>query len=280
MLPSDRLLVMVAPNGARRTKADHPALPIEPSELAQAAADAVAAGAAAIHLHVRDEDGRHTLDPGRYHEAIAAIRERVGPDPLIQVTSESVGRYGPTEQMAMVRAVEPRAVSLAVREIVPDDAPETLRAARDFFVWLEEAGIWPQFILYTPEDVARLRTLQHIAVLRMTRTFVLLVLGRGTTLDRLSVMLATLDPDHPERPVDWMVCGFGPLELPVAGAAIALGGHVRVGFENNLRLVDGRPAPDNAALVGRLRPLWETLGRPPLTPAELRRLLAAHPADA
>ncbi|NBB83711.1 MAG: hypothetical protein GVY28_09935, partial [Alphaproteobacteria bacterium] len=64
-------LLMVAPNGARKTKADHPALPIGPAELAATAVACRDAGAAAIHLHVRDEAGGHSLDAGRYREAIA-----------------------------------------------------------------------------------------------------------------------------------------------------------------------------------------------------------------
>ncbi len=278
-LSDDRLLVMLAPNGARRTRADHPALPITPAELAESADRAVTAGAAAIHLHVRDRDGRHTLDPGRYREAIAAIRERVGPDPLVQVTSESDGRFSPEEQMAMVRTLVPEAVSLAVRELLPDDDRRTLARAHTFLSWIDEAGILPQFILYSPHDVERFRALWQDGVIARRRAFVLLVLGRGAALVQLPAMLAALQPDHPERAVDWMVCGFEALELPAAASAIALGGHVRVGFENNLHLADGRRAPDNAALVKRLRPLWRALRRPPITPRELRRRLVLQPDE-
>ncbi|RMF17261.1 MAG: 3-keto-5-aminohexanoate cleavage protein [Alphaproteobacteria bacterium] len=277
MIPADRLLVMVAPNGARRQKDDHPALPITPVELAETALAARQAGAAAIHLHVRDRNGGHTLDVARYRDAMAAIRERAGRDLMIQVTSEAVGQYMPEEQMAMVRMLMPEAVSLAVRELLPDDDPLTHEHAREFFSWLATTGILAQFILYSPRDVKRFRSLQRAGVIANGPAFVLLVLGRGASLGELPVMLAALEPGDPDRPVDWMVCGFGPLELPAAAAAIALGGHVRIGFENNLHLADGRLAPDNAALVRQLRPLWETLRRPPLTPCELRRLIPVQP---
>jgi uncharacterized protein (DUF849 family) len=83
---------MVAPNGARKTKADHPALPIGPAELAATAAACRDAGAAAIHLHVRDEAGGHSLDAGRYREATAEVRAAIGEAMIVQITTEAVGR--------------------------------------------------------------------------------------------------------------------------------------------------------------------------------------------
>src|SRR5688572_22904819 len=112
--------IAVAPNGGRRGKADHPALPIGPRELASTAAACLEAGAAMIHVHVRDRDGGHLLDADAYRETTNAIRDAVGERLVIQVTSESVGRYQPAEQMAVVRATRPEAVSLALRELVPD----------------------------------------------------------------------------------------------------------------------------------------------------------------
>src|SRR5690554_6718411 len=94
--------IAVAPNGARRTKADHPRLPMLPDELARDAAEARAAGAAMIHLHVRDAEGKHSLDLGLYREAIAAVRDAVGDRLVVQATTEAVGRYTPREQMALV----------------------------------------------------------------------------------------------------------------------------------------------------------------------------------
>src|SRR3546814_12920842 len=96
-----------------------------------------------IHPHVRDADDRHSLDAGAYREATAAVREAVGDRMVIQVTSEAVGIYSPAQQMAMVRAVEPEAVSLAIRELVPDGEEA---AARDFLAWLVGAGILPPYL--------------------------------------------------------------------------------------------------------------------------------------
>jgi 3-keto-5-aminohexanoate cleavage enzyme len=127
------VLIMVAPNGARRGRADHPAIPLTPAELARDVAACAAAGAAAVHLHVRDAARAHSLDPGLYREAVAAVRA-ASPDTVIQVTTEAVGRYTPAEQMATVRALRPEAVSLALRELIPDAAAEA--PARDFLAWM------------------------------------------------------------------------------------------------------------------------------------------------
>ncbi|MDX5362406.1 MAG: 3-keto-5-aminohexanoate cleavage protein, partial [Alphaproteobacteria bacterium] len=146
-------ILSVAPNGARRTKADHPALPMTPADLAAAAVSAQAAGASLIHLHVRDADGRHTLDPGIYREATEEVRAAVGDGMIVQITTEAVGLYTPEQQIATVRTVRPEAASVALREIVPDDAGEAL--ARDFYHWATGEGIHLQHILFTPEEVAR-----------------------------------------------------------------------------------------------------------------------------
>src|SRR3546814_7478658 len=94
--------IAVAPNGARRTRADPPRLPMTAAEIARDAAEAREAGAAMIHLHVRDGDGRHTLDAGLYRDATAAVRRAVGDGLVVQITTEAVGRYPPAEQMAEI----------------------------------------------------------------------------------------------------------------------------------------------------------------------------------
>lgn len=269
--PWEPLILAVAPNGARKTKADHPALPMTPEEIARTATDCQAAGAALLHLHVRDAEGRHTLDVAAYQAAIAAVREAVGEALVIQVTSEAVGRYAPAEQMAMVRALAPEAVSLAVREIIPDAAAEA--AAAEFLCWLSEAGILAQFILYSAEDLARFDELIARGIVPGPRQSVLFVLGRYTegqvsTPSDLVPFLAANAAGHL-----WSLCAFGPQETACALAAAAFGGHARVGFENNLQLADGRQAPDNAALVAAVAEGARCLGRPLADAARAREMM-------
>ena len=152
------LVIMVAPNGARRTKADHPRLPITPAEIADEAVRCAEAGASVLHVHVRSDDGRHTLDAELYRAAIDAVRQRLGERMVIQVTTEAVGRYGPAEQMAMVRELRPEAVSLALAELIPDEGASSEVAA--FLDWLKHERIAPQYILYAPDEVVRFHDLR------------------------------------------------------------------------------------------------------------------------
>ncbi len=271
-------MIMAAPNGARRTKAHHPALPMTAGELAITARECLNAGASAIHLHVRDDDGEHCLDAGRYREAIQELRREVGERLLIQVTTEAVGRYRPDEQMAVVREVRPEAVSVGLNELVPDPAHE--RAAAAFYAWAAEEGISVQHILYSADDVARFHDLRARGVLpggpsgapAAGRPFVLCVLGRyaadrqSKPADLLPFVQAGLDG------LVWSVCAFGRREAACAVLAATLGGHARVGFENNLHLPDGSVAPDNAALVAAVASGAPATGRPLADAATARRL--------
>lgn len=265
------LALTAAPNGAYKTKSDHGALPVTPAELAETAAGCRAAGAAMIHLHVRDTDGRHTLDPGAYRQAIEAIRRAVGDKLVIQVTSEAGGIYGPEAQMRAVREVRPEAVSLALRELIPDAGQE--RAAAELFQWLARSGCVPQYILYTGAEVDWYRVLRERGVIPDAPHWLLFVLGRYT--DSKQSKPADLLPFLGEAmDVPWAMCAFGRMEHACAVTAAALGGHVRVGFENNLDLKDGSRAPHNAALVEQAAEAAIVLRRPLLDADGLRTLLA------
>jgi uncharacterized protein (DUF849 family) len=266
------LVVIVAPNGARRTKADHPNLPITPDEIAPDAALCADAGASVLHVHVRTDDGRHTLDPDRYRAAIAAVRAAIGRRMVIQITTEAVGRYGPAEQMAVVRELHPEAVSLALAELIPDDDAENDAAA--FLAWLKRERIAPQYILYAPEEVARFHDLRARGVIPQRRPFALFVLGRYASEVEarppdLLPFLAAHDADCP-----WALCAFGRREGACALTAAGLGGHVRVGFENNLWLADGRLAASNAKLVEQVAAGAGLLERPVADIATTRAFLA------
>jgi uncharacterized protein (DUF849 family) len=249
------LVVTVAPTGARRTKADHDRLPVTPEEIAAEAARCCAAGATVLHLHVRGEDGAHTLDPDRYRAAI-----------------EAVGRYAPADQMAAIRELRPEAVSLALLELIPDDG--ALRDAAVFLNWLRRQRISPQYILYSPAEVARFQTLRRQAVIPQASPFALFVLGRyGEEVEvwprDVIAYLKAHDLDCP-----WALCAFGPMESACVLTAAGLGGHVRVGFENNSRLADGRPAESNAELVAQVVGAARLLGRTPADIETTRALLA------
>ena len=264
-------IVMVAPNGARLTKADHPAVPLTPAELARTAAECAEAGAAAIHLHVRDADGRHTLDAEPYRDALAAVRQAVGERLVCQITTEAAGRYGPEPMMAVVRDLRPDWVSVAVREIAP--TPHDEPAAARFFAWMRDAGIVPQFIVHEPTDALRLAQWRRRGLVPFRPAFLQIVLGRygtgrpGRPRDLLRFLNA-IDPDD-----HWMVCAFGRADAACALTAATLGGHSRVGFENNVMRADGSVAASNAELVAQSVAGARACGRRIATATAARELI-------
>lgn len=244
----DRVIVISAPNGARRTASDHSLLPITPEELADCAELLVEEGVSVMHLHVRDSERKHSLDEGRYRVAIEAIKNRVADGLILQITTESVGMYSREHQMALVRSLKPEAVSLGLREICPDEKSE--REAASFFAWLRKENIWPQYILYSAEDVERFDTMRRRGIFDDDQPFCLMVMGRYSealegSLPELEAMLAAADCSN----FPWAACCFGKQEHEAMLEATRAGGHVRIGFENNLHLPDGSLARDNAALV-------------------------------
>lgn len=235
--------IMAAVNGARRGKTDHPALPVTVEEII---ADCIAchrAGAGAVHVHVRDDAGHHVLDPARYGAVMAGLHAAT-PGLLVQITTEAAGRYDPAEQMALVDLLQPRAVSVALREIAPAGAA----AAAGFFARCATAGIAVQHILYDVADLAVLAALLP----ENASPALLFVLGSHDGARHSDPALTDSFLLHAGRhfpTFDWAVCAFGPAETACLTRALDLGGCVRVGFENNLHNADGTIAASNAARV-------------------------------
>ncbi|WP_107496607.1 3-keto-5-aminohexanoate cleavage protein [Thalassobius sp. I31.1] len=236
--------VTVAPNGARRGKTDHPALPVTNAEIAQTAASCHAAGAQATHLHVRDDNGQHSLDAGRYREAMAAV-QTAAPGMDIQITTESAGIYDVAAQYDCLAALTPAAASVSVREMARDEAT----AAR-LYALAAEAGTDLQHILYNAGDIEQLAVWMNKGIVPPQMRSAIFVLGQYNPAIHAqpSDLQIFLRAGH-DLNLDWTICAFGPNELACARAALATGGNVRVGFENNLLRPDGTPARDNAELV-------------------------------
>ncbi len=240
--------IMVAPNGARRTRADHPALPMTIQQTVETAAACFDQGAGAIHGHVRDADGSHVLDAGLYRELIAELKTTV-PEMMVQITTEAVGRYNADQQRKVIREVMPEYVSVAVREMLPD---AKTAAAKEFYHWAREADIQIQHLLYAPDEIDFFRSAIDAGVIPENDLKVLFVLGRYATqqdgepnqlkpyLDRMTATGLVLD---------WAICAFGTGETACLREAFKQGGKARVGFENSLWNLDGSLAKDNAERV-------------------------------
>jgi len=264
------LVIAVAPNGALKTKADHPGLPVTPEEIAHAARRCLDAGASMMHLHVRDAQGRHSLEADHYAAAISAIQRVVGDELVIQVTSEAAGVYDCEQQIGHMRRVRPEAISLALREFAAET--NDLRQTAGFFKWLADEHVVSQYILFSEDDLQLYRDLMTRGVVPDNPHWLLFVLGRydtGFTSSPVSLLpfLICRQDDTP-----WAVCAFGRNEHVSAACAATLGGHVRLGFENNLYLKDGRKAVSNDQLIMQMTDVAGAIGRPLAKAEDLRRM--------
>ena len=270
---SHPLLITVAPNGAYKQRTDHPALPISTAELGQTAKLCLDAGAAMIHMHIRDAEGRHSLDVQGYRDAQQAVKAAVGDELIIQVTSEAARVYKAPEQIAMVTALQPEAVSVGLREV---DQPEIGEAGlAQFFGWLAKERVMTQVIVYDVADLQRWQALRAKGVIPDAPWSLLFVLGRysvGQTSEAKDLLPFVMAHTGQEP---WSMCAFGAGEHACATTAVALGGHARVGFENNLLLNNGQVAPDNAALVRQIADSARVLGRSLYTAQQAREAFFA-----
>ncbi len=265
------VFITVAPNGARRMKADHARLPMTAEEIAACAAACESAGAAMIHMHVRDADGRHSLDADLYKRAIEATRRDASESLIFQITTESAGRYTPAEQMQAVRDVRPEAASIAFRELCPTEADEPGYA--DFLAECADASVWVQHILYSPGEVRRFAELRLRGIVPEGPATALAVIGAYAGEPPSTPALVDRFIDAAEAVGDclWSVCAFGRSELQVLLHAAARGWSVRTGFENNVLRPDGGKAHDNADLVSLLAASLKERRQPVLSAAEVRR---------
>ena len=181
--------------------------------------------------------------------------------------------YSADDQMAMVRGLMPEAVSIAIREIAPDGFD--VNVLKSFFAFMREAKISPQFILYASDDVRRFNQLVETGVLPGEKFPVLFVLGRysaGQVSDPADLLPFIGTSSYIST---WMVCAFGVFENACILTGAGLGGHARIGFENNHLLVDGSPAGHNAELIAQAREGARHMARKIATGEQAKQIM--HP---
>jgi uncharacterized protein (DUF849 family) len=270
------LTIMVAPNGARKGHAEHPNLPLTADALATDTLASQAAGAQAVHMHVRDDNGRHTLDASRYLAATDAVRRATGTDFVVQITTEAVGMFKPHEQIAVVRAVQPEAVSIATKELIPDAGSEA--DAAELYQWAHQQRIAVQHIVYAANEFDHLLDLIERGIIPGNRHSVIFPLGRYAANQEsdpaeLAPFVAKVRDSGGASRFDWWVCAFGASETASLVAAAAMGGHCRIGFENSFFNADGTRAGSNAERVSDLRAALSGIHRAPSSRGQILRAL-------
>lgn len=264
-------IITCALTGAETTREKQPNLPITPAQQAIAAEEAVKAGASIIHLHVREADGKPSQRPELFQEAIHAIRTRV-PDVIIQIsTGGAVGES--IDNRALPLALKPDMASLNLGTMNFGDEV-FFNHPRDIVALasrMHQMGVMPELEIYEAGMLESAFRLAKQGILRepLHFQFVLGVPGGMSGDPRNLMHLVSLLPQD----VHWGVAGVGRFQLPLAVQAMLLGGHVRVGFEDNIFYTKGVVAQSNAQLVERISRISRELGREVATISQARELL-------
>jgi uncharacterized protein (DUF849 family) len=269
-------LITVAPTGAESAKAEVPALPVTLDELVTTARECEAIGASVIHVHIRDDDARPTLDLARLRDTVAALRERT--DLIVQLSTGGA-------------VTDPEADRLHVLDAEPDMASCTMGTVNfgdDVFLnrWafivelhtrLRDARIVPEYEIFDLGHLASLaRLLDKHGLPHGGHVHVDFVTGvPGGMAGSAETLVAAAQQVRALLPAGttFAATGIGRSTLPVLLSSLAAGGHLRVGMEDTLTYAKGQPVESNMQLVARAAGLARLAQRPPMPVAEARALL-------
>jgi 3-keto-5-aminohexanoate cleavage enzyme len=272
-VPADRLLITVAPTGAETSKQDCPQLPTTLDELVKTAQECEAAGAAMVHVHIRDDEHRPTLDLGRLKETVAALREHTG---LVVQLSTGGSVHDPLEDRLRVLDAEPDSCSLTMgtTNFGDDVFSNPWPFVCELYQLSQERKVVPEFELFDLGQVHALhRLLDKYGLPWGGKVHCDLVMGVPGGMNGTADALVAAVRDLPAAVTSWSATGIGRSTLAVLLAALAKGGHLRVGMEDVLTISRGVPVESNAQLVERAVAAGRLAQRTPMTPAEAKDLL-------
>jgi 3-keto-5-aminohexanoate cleavage enzyme len=275
MLSMARTLITIAPTGAEAEKIAAPALPVTLEELVHAAKECEGAGAAVIHVHIRDAEARPTLDPIRLRDTVTALRESTN---LIVQLSTGGAVTDPYEHRLKVLDAAPDACSLTCGTVNfgTDVFMNPWPFMAELYQLTQAMEIVPEFELFDLGQVASLRRLlDTYGAPYGGHVHCDLVMGvpGGMPGDARSLVAAV--EALPEE-ATWSATGIGRTSLPVMYAALSAGGHLRVGMEDTLTYAKGRPVTANSQLVERAATLAKIAQREPMSPDEARSFLGVR----
>jgi uncharacterized protein (DUF849 family) len=285
-----KTIISCAVTGNLVTPEQHPGLPITPAQIATAAIDAAKAGAAIVHIHVRDPDtGRPSMRLDLYREVVERIRS-VDVGVLINLTTGEGGRFAPSddeprvagpgttlvhplERVAHVVALKPDLCSLDFNTMnsggqVVINTPGNVRKMAAAIV---AAGVKPELEVFDSGDIHMAKDMIAQGLLPGRPFFQIVTgvkYGCASTVDTLAYMKSILPPD-----ALWSAFGIGRHEYPLLAAPKLLGGQVRVGMEDNIYIRHGELVRDNAQLVEKAVALLDMIGHEPASAAEARGML-------
>jgi len=266
-----KLIITAALTGAEVTRAQQPALPITPEEIGIAAAECAQAGAAIVHVHARLNDGTPTQDKEVYRQIIAEVEKRC--NVIVQVSTGGAVGMTATERLAPV-TLKPEMATLSMGTVnfggdVFMNHPADMEA---FAQAMRAHGVKPELEIFDSGMLTTANRWLKQGLLDSPAHFDLVLGipgGMPGTPEALMYLRSQLPPD-----ATWTVAGIGAAQLPLGALAMLLGGHVRVGFEDNVYYRKGELASSNAQLVARIARLAQELGRNVATPDEARAILS------
>ncbi len=271
----EKLVITVALTGNVPTKLMNPHLPVTPDEIAADVKRCRDAGAVLFHVHARDAEQKPTLDIAAYRANVRAIRT-TAPEVILQLSTG--GRAGKDwEARARPIRLLPEMGSFTTGSnnlpgIVYENSPPFLEYLAQVY---HETGVKPEIEVFEAGMIANALFLQKKGYLAPPLHFDFVLGAPGSmpgTVRNLQFLSDSIPPGS-----TWSVAGIGRAEIPLAAAAIAMGGHVRVGLEDNLWMPDNTPA-SNVRLVETVVRIAREIGREIASPEEARRILSLDPA--
>lgn len=266
-------IITVAITGAVPTKDDNPAVPMTPHEQIASAVECFDAGATVCHVHVRDDDQRPSADPARYAEVRDGIAD-ARPEMVVQLSTGARGRS--QQERFSCLELRPEMASLATGSVnfpnrIYDNAPDLVDEVADR---MKQLGIKPEIevfdfaMLYASADLLRRDLLVRPVHLQLVMGIKNALPARESLVDFFVAELRELLPE-----ATWTCAATGRHQLAANRWALARGGHVRTGLEDNIYFEKGRLAASNTELVSRVAALTGEYDRHPASPAETRELL-------
>jgi len=265
------VIITAALVGAELTRENTPYLPLTPDEIAAEAYTAFHAGAAMVHLHARDKNGAPSQSVEDYRCIIQAVRARV-PEIVIQVSTGGAVSMSAEERLQPLD-LQPEMASLTTGTVNFGEEVffNSLPMVREFAKAMQARHIRPELEMFDTGMIPAAMRLLKEGLLNEPLHFNLVLGvpgGAAGTIKNLLHMVESLPPD-----CTWTVSGIGAAQLPLTTTAIMLGGHVRVGLEDNIYYQRGVLTQGNAPLVERAARLAKELGRPLASPDDARRIL-------
>lgn len=270
----DKLIITAAITGSRIPRSRTPHIPITPEEIAQSAIECWEAGASIVHIHVRDPETQiGTQDPELYRRVVEPLREKT--DLLLCLTTSGVpGLNLPIEKRLIPLQFKPELASLDAGTILLGDepfinTPQFLKAAAK---GMREAGVKPEVEIFDTGMITTSLRMRDQGLLDEPLHFQFVLgtpYGAPATPRSLLHMLDMIPLD-----ATWSIIGIGRSHLPMSMMALAMGGHIRVGMEDNIYYNRGELVQRNAQFVERIVRIANEYGRPVATPDEARRILS------